>query len=270
MEKNFGKLVGLVGVVIIGLILLLMSVTTIGAGQIGIVTLFGKVQAENLSSGIHLLNPIASVHKVNVQVQTVSEDSQAQSNDVQQLKTTLTLNYSINPTKVNQLFILVGGDKQQLEAGIIQPALNEAFKSVVAKYQAVSLIDQRTQVSNDLVVAIQNKLSKYGIEVQSVSITGFGFSQVFNDTIEQKVAAAQILQKMDIQLKQSQVTAQQKIVEAQADATAMNLRKQAVTPELISLKQLELQQAWVNKWNGSPPQTIVGGNNWMNLMMGNK
>jgi len=56
---NFLRLIGLGIVAFLLLILLFSSVTKVGTGHVGVLTLFGKVQpGEPLGEGIHLINPL--------------------------------------------------------------------------------------------------------------------------------------------------------------------------------------------------------------------
>jgi regulator of protease activity HflC (stomatin/prohibitin superfamily) len=58
---SFGllRLIGLGLAAFLVVILLFSSVTKVGTGRVGVLTLFGKVQTgETLGEGIHLINPL--------------------------------------------------------------------------------------------------------------------------------------------------------------------------------------------------------------------
>lgn len=44
----------------------------------------------------------------------------------------------------------------------------------------------------------------------------------------------------------------------QAEAESLRLKKQEVTPELVQLKQIEVQEKALEKWNGVLP-SVTGG-----------
>jgi len=54
------------------------------------------------------------------------------------------------------------------------------------------------------------------------------------------------------------VEAQQKIATAQAEAEALRLQRQAVSPELVRLREAEAQMKAIDKWDGHLPNVTVG------------
>ena len=65
-KKKIGK------ILFVGLILLLVlyqSIIVIGAGETGVVSLFGKVRDEELRSGIHLVNPLVRVQTMSIRTE---------------------------------------------------------------------------------------------------------------------------------------------------------------------------------------------------------
>jgi len=60
-------------VLIVLLFVLVRSARVVPAGHVGVVDLFGKVRNEALPSGLHLVNPLARVHRMSVQTGEVKE-----------------------------------------------------------------------------------------------------------------------------------------------------------------------------------------------------
>src|SRR5260370_42468546 len=69
-----------IGIVIVVILLLMWSTTSIPTGNVGVLTLFGRVTGETLPEGIHLINPLKSVQKLSVQTQSVKESANVPSN----------------------------------------------------------------------------------------------------------------------------------------------------------------------------------------------
>src|SRR5260370_14977373 len=55
------------GILVLAIILLTSSTTSIPTGNVGVLTLFGKVTGETLPEGIHLVNPLKSVRNISIQ-----------------------------------------------------------------------------------------------------------------------------------------------------------------------------------------------------------
>lgn len=237
----------------------------IESGQIGVETHWGKAETTAYSPGVYFYNPISTtMYKLNTKVQTVEQYSQAASKDLQNVNTQITLNYHLGAQNPVEHYVRLGADQGSIEVSIVKPAMSETFKAIVAQYNAEELIVKRELVSNAIVNFLNNKLKQYDLYVDSVSITNFSFSDAYSKAIEAKQVAKQVAEqhasKAINDLTRIKVEAQQKIVEAQATATSMSLQRQVVTPELIQLKQLEIQSKMLDHWDGRLPTTMLGNN----------
>jgi regulator of protease activity HflC (stomatin/prohibitin superfamily) len=74
------RLVKIAAVVLI-LLLLMASTTSIPTGNVGVLTLFGRVTGDVLGEGIHLINPLKSVQKLSIQTQSIKESANTPSNE---------------------------------------------------------------------------------------------------------------------------------------------------------------------------------------------
>lgn len=251
---------------------IILLATSLGAcsivenGNVGVQTTWGKVSSVPLTPGFYWYNPFSSrIVKLDTKVRTVSQSSQAASRDLQNIETQITLNYHLGALDPINHFIRLGSDQIGLENNIVKPATSEAFKSVVAQFNAEELITKREAVSGEINKALTVKLKQYDLFVDSMSITNFAFSKGYSDAIEAKQIAEQHANKAKNDLARITIEAQQKVVEAKGQADAMQLQKSVVTPELISLKQLEIQSKMIDKWNGALP-TYNSGNNPLTML----
>lgn len=244
----------------------LIGCSQIETGEVGIKTTFGKVEA-SLTPGLYFYMPgVSSVQILNTKVQTIDGNSTASSKDLQTVKTTITLNYHLGLQDPIGHYTRLGADQTNIEKSIVKPAMSEGFKAIVAKFTAEELILKRETVSELIINTLSNKLKQYDLFVDSVSVTQFEFSSAYANAIEAKQVAEQNASKAKNDLQRIQVEAQQKISEAEGQAKAMALQKQVVSPELIQLKQLEVQSKMIDKWDGHYPSTYLG-NNPMNILL---
>ncbi len=237
-------------------------------GEVGVKTSFGKVDGNALSPGLYWYMPgISRINILSTRVQTVEQDSQAASKDLQNVQTQLTLNYHLGTQDPVSHFVRLGADQTTIENSIVKPAMSETFKAVVAQFNAEELITKRETVSNYITDTLNKKLKQYDLYVDSISVTNFKFSDAYAQAIEQKQVAEQNANKAKNDLQRINVEAQQTIVRAQAQAQAMQLQKQVATPELIQLKQLEIQSQMISKWNGQLPTYMMGSNNPTSMLL---
>lgn len=263
LEINRKAVFGVVGAAI-GFLLLINSCSRIDSGEVGVITTFGKPSEEVLNSGLHFLNPLSTVNKIDLKIRTVKAASEAASSDLQVVHTEIVLNYKVDYKNVMLLFTKVSKDETYIEDSIVIPFINEAFKAVVAHFTAESLINKRDEVSHQIQVLLNEKLNGSYLDAVSISVTNFKFSESFNAAIEKKVTAQQEVlttqnnlarQKIEneITLTKAQTESQSIVLKAEADAKAMNLKRLTLTSELIQLNAIE-------KWNGVLP--VYSGNSF--------
>lgn len=251
-----GKHVGLAIVIIIMAVLVNGAFYTVDAGERGVLLTFGSPDDRAIGAGLHTKIPLVqTVERFDAKTQKYEADGSAASRDLQNVHTKVAVIYHLRPESVPRIYTELGqgyGDR------VIQPTVQEVLKSSTAKFSADQLITNRTAVASMIQSSLYDRLSPYGIVVESLAITNFEFSEAFTAAIEAKVTAAQQKQKADMDLQRVQVEAQMKIAQAKAEAEALALQKQAVTPELIQLRQIEVQGKAVEKWTGVLP-SYVGG-----------
>ena len=241
--------VGCVVSAIIVLILLLNCFVVVPPSHKGVVVLFGDVKEEQLDEGVHFVNPFAKVIKVTTQIQTaVAKDASASSKDLQNIVTTITVNYNVNPQRVR--FVYLQNPQLNYEHQYLLPAIHEAFKSVTSRYTVDELVTKRAEVSEQINIALNDKIKRYNLDIVDINITEFSFSDVFDKAIEAKMEASQKALKAKADLERVKYEADQVIVKAKADAEAIRIQTKAIAESggenYVKLKQIE-------KWDGRLP-----------------
>lgn len=69
---------------------------------------------------------------------------------------------------------------------ILPSIANEVLKAVVARYDAIELISQRSEVSQEIRTLLTNRLNNYGILLDDVSIIHLAFGKEFMVAVEMK------------------------------------------------------------------------------------
>ncbi|NUU61208.1 prohibitin family protein [Paenibacillus agri] len=251
-----GKLIGGIVAVLVVAVLGTNAYASVEYGHVGLYKTFGKLNDNTLAPGIHFKIPfIQTVIQVNTQVTKSETDTSASSKDLQPVSTHVAVNYSVNKASVFHLMNNIGGNYDTV---IISPAIQEIVKEVTAKYPAEDLITRRDVVSGEVSDQLKTRLAKYDLIVNDINIVNFKFSDAFNQSIEAKQVAQQQALKAENDLRRIEIEAKQKVAQAQAEAESLRLKKQEVTPELVQLKQIEVQEKALDKWNGVLP-TVTGG-----------
>ena len=251
-----GKVVSWVAAILIVLIVGGNAFTSVEYGHVGLYKTFGKLNDNILSPGIHFKIPfIQSVIQVNTQVTKAETDTTASSKDLQPVSTHVAVNYSISKGSAYNLMNNIGGN---FDTVIINPAIQEIVKEVTARYPAEDLIKRRDVVASEISEHLTSRLAKYNLAVNDINIVNFKFSEAFDQSIEAKQVAQQQALKAENDLRRIEIEAKQKIAQAQAEAESLRLKKQEVTPELVQLKQIEVSEKALEKWDGRLP-SVTGG-----------
>jgi regulator of protease activity HflC (stomatin/prohibitin superfamily) len=198
---------------------------------------------------------INTVELMLVQVVAYDAVAEAASRDLQDVKAKVTLNYSLDPAQVVEIYRALRHD---YEFRIIKPAIQEAVKASTARFTAEELITRRPEVREAIQGNLAQRLDRFGILTQAVSITDFAFSKSFNEAIEAKVTATQQVLKAERDLLRVRLEAQQQIEQARAQAEALRIQKENVTPALIELRRIEAQFRAIEKWDGHMPTYVAG------------
>ncbi len=215
---QMGKIGSIVGVVLIVASIIAGSFTTVPSGYRGVVIRFSAVTGGILDEGLQTKLPfIDSVVKMSVQTQKYEADSLAVTNDLQDVSTTIALNWHLNPGMAAEVYQTLGLD---FIDRIAAPAIQETIKQVTAQYNAEDLILRRDEVKAAITDSLSNRLLERGIVTETVSITNFQFSDTFTAAIEAKVAAVQAVLEATNKLERVKVEAQQREAEAKGEADA--------------------------------------------------
>ncbi len=225
---------------------LFTGVRTIGTGEVGVVTQYGKVTGRELSEGLSFIVPFGlnSVSVYDIKVQKEVANTQAATKDLQDVTAEVVLNYHLGRGEVSRMHQTVGvlyNDK------LVVPSLNETFKGASAKYNASELITQRASLKKDVYDQLRDRLGKYGIVVDDVSITNFQFSESFAKAIEDKQVAQQNAERAKFNLEA-----------AQTDAQAQKAQSQ-------TLSSAYLRKLAIDKWDGKLPSTVAGSSNVLGI-----
>jgi regulator of protease activity HflC (stomatin/prohibitin superfamily) len=243
--------------VIAALILLWSSTVVVAAGERGVLLRFGAVTGAIFEEGLHFKIPFADqVVRMSTQIQKYTAPATSSSKDLQVVTTEVTLNYQLMAGEVGEVYRTL---RQDYENRVIQPFIQEAVKSTTANYNAEELITQRPAVRTALQNEMSERLALRGIDVVQLSITDFQFSEAFQQAIEAKVTAVQQALEAENALRRVEFEAQQSITQATAEAKGLELQKAQITPDLIRLRQIEVQRTAVEKWNGVMPNVVTSG-----------
>jgi len=254
-----GILIGFGAIFALAIVTLFASATTVNAGEVGVIRRFGQIQPTLLTEGLNWTAPfIDQVTRVDIRVQKSELATSAASRDLQDVAIAFAVNYQID---VNQVLYLQRTVGTAYESIILQPAIQEAVKSVTARYSSEEIVTRRAEISASIVQELQASVGEFGIIIRELNIIDLGFSAEFNAAIEARNIAEMDVLRAQQELARTEVEALQRIVEAEAEAEVMRLQNLEITPEV-------LQKMWIESWNGQLPQVTSGDMSMLMPMTG--
>ena len=268
-----GRRSGLIAVILVIVILGGAAVTQgfvrVPAGYRGVLMTWGKVEDKILPAGLSFITPfVQSVELMTVQVQKAESTEATATNDLQEVSTTVAVNYRLKASEVNTIYREL---RQDYVSRVIKPNIEESLKAATSQYTAEELITKRAIVKRTFDDILAERLDIFDIEVVAVSLTDFQFSPSFAAAIEAKVTAEQQALEAKNKLEQVRHEAQQQIIQAEAEknatiARALGEAQAAIIEADATAKAIEVitsqmtpeyaQYLWLTQWNGKLPAVV--------------
>jgi len=224
-------------IVVLVIILLMASTTSIPTGNVGVLTLFGRVTGETLPEGIHLVNPLKSVQKLSVQTQSVKESANVPSNEGLILALDTSLLFRLDKDKAAYVYQTVGDNYAEK---IVEPTLRAAIRASTSAHSANALYtNARELVQQQIQDELKAQLAPRGVIVENVLLRDVQLPAMLKGSIEAKQQAEQDALRMSFILQKEKQEAERKRIEAQGIADFQKIVAAGISPQLLEWKGIE-------------------------------
>jgi regulator of protease activity HflC (stomatin/prohibitin superfamily) len=231
---------------LIALALVSQFFVIVPAGHQGVLLRFGAVQEKVLSEGLHPVLPGRdSVRPMTLRIQSQQFRSEAASRDLQDVEFDVAISWHLEPNQVSRIYRRLG-DETKIVSTVIEPALEDGLKSVVAHFRAEELITDRDRVKESLYQLLFERLKGHNIGLDSVDLLQVDFSKQFRLAVEAKQVAEQDAKRAAYEAVKARRLAEAKVYLADGQARAQQLLQTSLTPEVLEHEAIE-------KWNGHLP-----------------
>lgn len=254
--KRIVRIVVIAIIALFAIITLCNSFKTIPTGYVGVKTQFGKVQNTMLNEGINFKVPyIEKIVLMDCRTQKCEYTMEASSKDLQKISNIkIAINYNVSKDQANELYRQVGTQYVNI---IVEPAIYESVKQGMSQYTAEELITKRSEVAGVIIELLTAKMSDRGIAVTALNIMDLSFSAEFDAAIEAKQITEQQTKQAQYELEKAKVENERKVENAKAEAEVMKQQNAQITDQTLKLKELEIMEEFVEKWNGQLPTTMM-------------
>ena len=262
---------GMVRVIALGILALALvivffnSITRVGTGHVGVLTLFGRVTGETLAEGMHIINPLKTNNELSVQTQSVKESASVPSSEGLMMSLDTSLIYHLNPDRAADVFQKTGSD---YEDKLVEPMLRAAIREATASHTANALYTgEREMVAKQILDQLTTQLNQRGITVENVLLRDIQLPATLKASIEAKQQAEQEALAMNFRLQKETQEAQRKRIEAQGVRDFQQIVAQGISPQLLQWKGIEATEILAKSAN---TKVVVIGNskNGLPLILG--
>ena len=229
------------------------SIKQIEAGQVGVQSLFGKVQPRVLESGLNVINPFMEVNSMDIKTQnyTMSAVStegdksgddaiRALSADGLEVVLDLTILYSVIPSEAPRIYREIGLDYRNT---IVRPISRTKIRDNAVYYDAVSLYsNRRDEFQAKIFNGIQKDFKSRGLLLEQLLVRNITLPTSVKAAIESKINAEQDAQKMQFVLQKEKQEADRKRVEAQGIADYQKILSLELSDKLLQYESIKAQK----------------------------
>jgi regulator of protease activity HflC (stomatin/prohibitin superfamily) len=269
--------IGAIILVIIGASFSMFKV--VESGEVGVQTLFGKVNNDVLYSGLNIINPVMEVTTFDVKTQNYTmsgvndEGAKAGDDAIRVLSADglevvidLSVLFKVKPSSTPEILRTIGTDYLDK---IVRPIARTAIRDNAVSYDAVALYSsKRDEFQNKIFNTINKSFTKRGLELEQLLVRNITLPASVKTTIESKINAEQDAQKMTFVLQKERQEAERKRVEAQGIADYQKILSTGLSDKQLQYETIKAQKEIalspnakvIIMGNGKSAPIILGGN----------
>ncbi len=229
----------LVGVAVLLVLLgLSTAVVQVPAGHVGVAQLFGKVYDRALQPGLHVINPLARVTKMDVRTKELKEMAQVPSKEGLSVGTDISILFRLEDAVT--IFKTVGVN---YVGTVVEPQARSIVRGVTAGYEARALYNvDRTVIEQEIARHLEPVLASRGVRLEAVLLRDVRLPDQVRQAIEAKAAAEQEAERMRFVLLKERQEAERKKIEAQGIAEFQQVVTRGIDQRLLQWRAIEAVQ----------------------------
>lgn len=267
------------GILILFLGFATAAVKQVEAGEVGVQSLFGRVEPQVLESGLNVVNPLVEVTTFDIKTQNytmsgVHDEGNQKGDDAIRVLTAdglevvidLTVLYRVLPAEAPKILREIGDDYRDK---IVRPVTRTKIRDNAVYYDAVALYSsKRDEFQNRIYKSIEYDFRKRGLFLEQLLIRNINLPASVKQSIESKINAEQDAQKMQFVLQKEKQEAERKRVEAQGIADYQQILSTGLSDRQLQYEMIKAQKEIATSANTKV--IIIGGKGNLPIIMGDK
>lgn len=240
-DGRTGQIIRRGGLVLVAFVLLAVtaasSVACVRTGHVGVVTMFGRVTGRTMAEGIHLVNPLARVHELDVKTQEIKERASVPSLEGLIMGLEASVLYHLERDRAAEVYQTIGLNYADV---LLVPNFRSAIRAVTAAHTASTLYsDARETIARQIQSDLQAEVQPRGVVIETVLLRDLQLPDTLKHAIEAKQQAQQEAQRMEFVLQKEKQEAERKRVEAAGIKDFQDIVTQGISDKLLEWKGIE-------------------------------
>ncbi|MDD3776109.1 MAG: prohibitin family protein [Actinomycetota bacterium] len=248
----------IIGIVIfiVALVLILNSFVIVQAGNVQVLTQFGKTTGVTFYPGLHVKVPFIqntvnySTRQVTYETSDTPEPSAATytdfavdttSSDGQQIKLKYTIRFSIDAKQAEWVLNNIGTMDELVEK-VVKAEARSLARNIPKKYTALQLYSEQVfDVQAELSETLRPIFAENGIILDEFLLRKIDFTEEYFTVLEEKQIAEERIEVERNILEQERIKKEQTIIRAEAEAQQITIRGESLReyPEIIQLEFIQ-------------------------------
>jgi regulator of protease activity HflC (stomatin/prohibitin superfamily) len=247
-----------IGVIIfvVVLVVLINSFVVVQAGNVRVLTQFGKTVGVTFNPGIHMKIPFIqntvnySTRQVTYETSDFPESSKSMypdfavdttSSDGQQIQIKYTIRFAIDGKQAEWILNNIGTMDQLVEK-VVKTEARSLSRNIPKKYTAAQLYSEQVfDVQMEIGNTLEPIFQENGIILDEFLLRKIDFTEEYFSVLEEKqIAEERIVVEQNV-LEQEKIKKEQAIIQAEAEARTIEIRGEALkqNPEIIQLEFIQ-------------------------------
>lgn len=220
--------------------------TIIGANTVGIMynPFKNGIQNEVLAEGFKSKSPFDKVYKISTEVQEFTfKDLSVQTNDSQWVNSIIQVQVRIDREKAFEYFKKYGGKNLNDIQNILSNTTQKQLEKISIQYNIMEILgEKRDEIVTKTSEELRKELLNDGILIERIVLVDTDAGDAIENAIAKEASAKKEAETAKYQKEKAQLEGEAKVIEAQKEKEANELKQKTLTNQILTEKMIE-------KWN---------------------
>lgn len=260
-SKGFFGFIGAVLAVIVLIIGAFIFVERVPEGRVAVVYTPSEGASRTLNAGWHMVGFFEKTQQYPTRITIVKQNISVTTSDGKKVTLPMRYEYKVDKTKVLEIFKELGSQNvEQIQEGYLTQRLFKASRETVSNYSVIDIYGQKTsEASAKITERMAESSEGLGFMIADVTVGTPKLDEITQKAIDERVKAAQELEKLNLETQIAQKNAEKAKIEAKGKADAeievakgraesIKLVTQSLTPDYIKFKEAEARMkfGWIS------------------------